>query len=100
MTFDIETFVATSTQEELISLKKDELLLIAKYDKLEDIKRSMRKTDIYNNLLRYFVEQKIFEDSMLEFLEEIGVGSKFNEQLAMRKLEIEERQKDREIDER
>ena len=60
----------------------------------------MRKAEIYNNLLRYFFEQEISEDSMLEFLEEIGVGNKFNEQLAMRKLEIEERQKDREIEER
>ena len=95
MTFDVEIFVALPTQEELISRKKDELLLIAKYYKLQDIKRSMEKADFYYNLLRYFVEQKIFEDSMLEFLEEIGVGSKFNEQLAMRKLEIEERQKDK-----
>ena len=70
MTFDIEKFVASPTQEELISLKKDELLMIAKYYKLEDIKRSMRKAAIYNSLLRYLVEQGIFEDSVLEFLEE------------------------------
>ena len=36
MTFDIDKFVASPTQEELISLKKDELLMIAKYYKLED----------------------------------------------------------------
>ena len=53
----------------------------------------MRKAAIYNCLLRYFVEQEIFEDSTLEFLEEIGVRSKFNEQLAMRKLEIEGRRR-------
>ena len=50
----------------------------------------MRRAAIYNSLLRYFVEQKVFEDSVLEFLEETEVGSKFNKQLAMRKLEIEE----------
>ena len=102
MTFDVETFVALPTQEKLTSLKKDELLLIAKHYKLQDIKRLMRKADIYNNLLRHFVEQEIFEDSMLEFLEETEVGSKFNEQLAMRKMEIEieEKQKDKEIEER
>ena len=54
----------------------------------------------YNNILRYFVGQEIFEDSVLEFLEETEIGSKFNEQLAMRKMEIEERQKEREIEER
>ena len=76
--------------------------MIAKYYKLEDIKRLMRRAAIYNSLLRYFVEQEIFEDSVLEFLKETKVGGKFSEQLAMRKLEIEERQKekDKEIEER
>ena len=50
MTFDIEKFVALPTQEELI-LKKDELLMIVKHYKLEDIKRSIRKAAIYNSLL-------------------------------------------------
>ena len=99
MIFDVEKFVASSTQEELISLKKDELRMIVKYYKLDDITRSVRKAAVYNSLLRYFVEQGVFEDSVLEFLGEAEVGSKFSEQLAMRKLEIEERQreKDREI---
>ena len=77
MTFNIEKFVASPTQEELITLKKDELLMIVKDYNLEDIKRSMRKAAIYNSLLKYFVEQEIFEDSILEFLEETEVGSKF-----------------------
>ena len=80
MTLEIEKFVASPTQEELIILKKDELLLIAKHYKLEDIKRSMRKAAIDNSLLRYFVVQGVFEDSALEFLEETEVGSKFSEQ--------------------
>ena len=46
MTFEIEKFVAAPTQEELMTLKKDELLLIIKHYKLEDIKRSMRKAAI------------------------------------------------------
>ena len=31
MTFDVEKFVALPTHEELISLKKNELLMIVKY---------------------------------------------------------------------
>ena len=59
----------------------------------------MRKADIYNSLLRYFVEHGAFKDSVLEYLEETEVGSKLCEQLAMRKLKMEERQRenDREI---
>ena len=91
MTFDVEKFVASPSQEEFISLKKDELLMIVKYCKLEDSKRSMRKAAIYNSLLKYFVEQEVFEDSVFEFLEETEVEGKLSEQLAIRKLEIEER---------
>ena len=74
--------------------------MIVKHYKLEDIKRSMRKAAICNSLLKYFVEQEILEESEVEFLEETEAGSKFSEQLAMRKLEIAERQKDREIEEK
>ena len=86
--------------------------MIVKYIKLEDIKRSMRKADIYNSLLRYFVEQEIFEDSLLEFLKRdrsweyvwwtvsnetngIGGGRKTEKDKNRRK-----RDKDREIEER
>ena len=69
-----------------MTLNKDDLLLIVKYYKLEDIKRSMRKAVIYNGLLRYFVERETFEESVLKFLEETEVGSKSNEQLAMRRM--------------
>ena len=100
MTFDIEKFVAAPTQGELMTLKKDELLLIAKHYKLEDIKRSMRKATICNSLLRYFVEQEIFEESEVEFLEETEVARKASEHLAIKRMEMEERQKDREIEER
>ena len=100
MTFELEKFVDAPTQEELKILKKDDLLSIAKHYKLEDIKRSMRKAAICNNLLRYFVEQEIFDEGEVEYLEETEVGSKASEQLAMRRMEMKERQKDREIEER
>ena len=58
----------------------------------------MRKAAICNSLLKYFVEQKILKKSAVEFLEEREVGSKFSEQLAMKKLEIEEREKSREFE--
>ena len=85
MAFELEKFVDAPTQEELKILKKDDLISIAKHYKLEDIKRSVRKAAICNSLLRYFVEQEIFEEGEVEFLEETEVGSKFSEQLAMRK---------------
>ena len=104
MTFELEKFVDAPTQGELLTLKKDDLISIAKYYKLEDIKRSMRKAAICNSLLRYFVEQEIFDESEVEYLKETEVGTKFGEQLAMRRLEMEieerQREKDREIGER
>ena len=100
MTFELEKFVDAQTQEELMILKKDDLLSIAKHYKLEDIKRSMRKAAICNSLLRYFVKEEIFEESEVEYLEETEVVSKASEKLALRKLEMEERQKSREFEER
>ena len=111
MNFDLEKFVASPTQEELISLKKDELLLLAGHYQLKDCKRSMRKADIYGNILRYFVEHGILEDRVLEISQEKGVESSFSEQVELRKLEmdfelrkmereLEERQKERELEER
>ena len=100
MTFELKKFVDAPTQEELNILKKDDLILIVKHYKLEDIKRSMRKAAICNSLLRYFVKEEIFDESEVEYLEETEVGIKFGEQLAMRKLEMGERQreKDREFE--
>ena len=97
MTFELEKFVDAPTQEELKILKKDDLISIAKHYKLGDIKRSMRKAAICNNLLRYFVEQENFEESEVEYLEETEVGSKASEKLALRRLEMEmgERQRER-----
>ena len=95
MTFELEKFVDAPTQGELLTLKKDDLISIAKYYKLEDIKRSMRKAAICNSLLRYFVEQGNFDESEVEYLKETEVGTRFGEQLAMRKLEIEERQREK-----
>ena len=92
-----------------MTLKKDELLLIVKHYKLEDIKRSMRKAAICKSLLKYFVEQEIFEEGEVEFLEETEDGSKATEQLVIRKMEyelelkrmeMEEKQKDREMEDK
>ena len=74
MTFEIEKFVAAPSQGELMTLKKGELLLIVKYYKLKNIKRLIRKAAICNSLLKYFVEQEIFEEIELEFLEEKKLG--------------------------
>ena len=99
MTFGIEKFVASPTQGELMTLKKDYLLVIVKHYKLEDIKRSMRKGAICNSLLRYFVDQEIFDEGEVEYLEETEVVSKASEQLTMRRLEMEmeEMQRERKI---
>ena len=102
MNFDLGEFVASPTHEELISLKKDDLLVLAGHYQLKDCKRSMRKADIYGNILRYCVEHRILEDRGLEISQEIGVESSFSEQVELRKLEMnfEERQKEREFEER
>ena len=60
----------------------------------------MRKAAICNSLLRYFIEQEIFKESEVEFLEETEVGSKASEQLEMRRMEYELQLKRMEMEER
>ena len=61
----------------------------------------MRKADIYGNILRYCVEHSILEDRGLEISQEKGVESSFSEQVELRKLEMDfkERKMKRELEE-
>ena len=72
--------------------------MLAGIYQLKDCKRSMRKTDIYGKILRYCVEHRILEDRGLEISQERGVESSFSEQLAIKRMEMEERQKNRELE--
>ena len=89
---------------ELLNLgKKTDLLNLAKHYKLSEIKSLMRKPEIKNILVQYFVDEEIFNENALSLIVDIQSVSSSKElelKFQIRQLEIQEREKEREWEER
>ena len=85
---------------ELLNLgKKTDLLNLAKYYKLSEIKSSMSKHEIKNILVQYFVDEEIFNENALSLIVDVQSVSSSKElelKFQIRQLEIQEREKERE----
>ena len=99
MSFDLDKFTAEPSVELLNLGKKTDLLNLAKHYKLSKIKSSMRKHEIKNILVQYFVDEEIFNENALSLIVDIQSVSSSKElelKFQIRQLEIQERQKERE----
>ena len=99
MSFDLDKFMAEPSVELLNLGKKTDLLNLAKHYKLSEIKSSMRKHEIKNILVQYFVDEEIFNENALSLIVDIQSVSSSKElelKFQIRQLEIQERQKERE----
>ena len=99
MSFDLDKFMAESSVEFLKLGKKTDLLNLAKHYKLSEIKSSMRKNEIKNILVQYFVDEEIFNENALSLIVDVQSVSSSKElelKLQIRQLEIQEREKERE----
>ena len=65
MSFDLDKFTAEPSVELLNLGKKTDLLNLAKHYKLSEMKSSMRKHEIKNILVQYFVLMRRFSMKML-----------------------------------
>ena len=63
MSFKLSDFTASSSQELLDLAKKSDLLDIADYYGLPNIKKTMLKHEIKNILIQFFVDEEIFDSS-------------------------------------
>ena len=85
---------------ELLNLgKKTHLFNLAKHYKLSEIKFSMRKHEIKNILIQYFVDEEIFNENALSLIVDVQSVSSSKElelKFQIRQLEIQEREKERE----
>ena len=98
MSFDLDKFTAEPSEELLNLGKKTDLLNLAKHYKLSEIKYSMRKHEIKNILVHYFVDE-IFNENALSLIVDVQSASSSKElelKFQIRQLEIQERQKERE----
>ena len=99
MSFDLDKFTAEPSVELLNLGKKTDLLNLAKLYKLSEIKSSMRKHEIKNILVQYFVDEEIFNENALSLIVDVQSVSSSKElelKFQIRQLEIQEREKERE----
>ena len=99
MSFDLNKFTAEPSVELLNLGKKTDLLNLAKHYKLSEIKSSMRKHEINNILVQYFVDEEIFNENALSLMVDVQSVSSSKElelNFQIRQLEIQEREKERE----
>ena len=65
MSFNFEKIVAEPSQEQLSIVKKIDLLDLARHYNLLNVKASMRKQEIKNISIQYFVDEEIFDKNAL-----------------------------------
>ena len=84
---------------ELLNLgKKTDLLNLVKHYKLSEIKSSMRKHEIKNILVQYFVDEEIFNENALSLIvdvQSVSSSKELESKFQIRQLEIQERKKER-----
>ena len=103
MSFDLDKFMAEASAELLNLGKKTDLLNLAIYYKLSEIKSSTHKHEIKNILVQYFVDEEIFNENALSLIVDVQSVSSLKElelKFQIRQLEIQEREKEREWEER
>ena len=71
MAFNPSKFVEEATWESFDALTKPKLVDLAKYCEIQEVKASMRKQQIKNLLIDYFVDDEIFEEKYLDKKKEI-----------------------------
>ena len=99
VSFDLDKFTAEPSVELLNLGKKTDLLNPAKHYKLSEIKSSMRKHEIKNILVQYFVDEESFNENALSLIVDVQSVSSSKElklKFQIRQLEIQEREKERE----
>ena len=99
MSFDLDKFTAEPSVELLNLGKKTDYLNLAKHYKLYEINSSMRKHEIKNILVQYFVDEEIFNENALSLIVDVQSVSSSKElelKFQIRQLEILEREKERE----
>ena len=92
MSFNFDKFVAEPTQEELDVAKKTDLLNLAKYFQLSQVKSSMRKQKIKNILIRYLVDEELFDEQALSMIVEDDYEFRLKQLELEHRFKLEEKQ--------
>ncbi|KAJ8035092.1 hypothetical protein HOLleu_22203 [Holothuria leucospilota] len=100
MSFNLDEFVASPSVEELDSLKKSEIVKVAKHYGIE-FQPLMRKDEIKKYILEYLVDESILPSTVLETAITVPTDNTFelkrlememNKEVRLKELEKEERE--------
>lgn len=98
MTFDVREFVQSPSVEILLELRKCDLLKVAEYFKIS-VRVSMRKNEIRNEIIKYMVENDMFDMSALNHVEDTGnVWHEHAHMIRLKELELENEFRMRELE--
>ena len=89
MSFDLQAFIATPSQELLNLAKKSDLLDIAAHYELTDVNKSMLKQEIKNVLVQFLVDKEILDSSALSLVLVTQTGLQMRELEIQRQIELE-----------
>ena len=89
MSFDLQAFIAASSQELLNLAKKSDLLDIATHYELTTINKSMLKQEIKNILVQFLVDKEILDYSALSLVLVTQTGLQMRELKIQRQIELE-----------
>ncbi|KAJ8045853.1 hypothetical protein HOLleu_08955 [Holothuria leucospilota] len=108
MPFNLDKFVASPSVEELDSLKKSEIVKVAKHYGIE-FQPLMRKDEIKRYVLEYLVDESILPSTVLETAITVPTDNTFelkrlememNKEIRLKEMEREREREEREREER
>ncbi|KAJ8029444.1 hypothetical protein HOLleu_28829 [Holothuria leucospilota] len=108
MPFNLDKFVASPSVEELDSLKKSDIVKVAKHYGIE-FQPLMRKDEIKRYVLEYLVDESILPSTVLETVITVPTDNTFelkrlememNKEIRLKEMEREREREEREREER
>ncbi|KAJ8041137.1 hypothetical protein HOLleu_11871 [Holothuria leucospilota] len=101
MSFNLDKFVASPSVEELDSLKKSEIVKVAKHYGYIELQPLMRKDEIKRYVLEYLVDESVLPSTVLERAITVPTDNTFelkrlememNKEVRLKELEKEEKE--------
>ena len=103
MPFNITEFLKQPTPDKVRKARKSELVAIATELNL-DINQSMRKQELLNNIVNFYVEEEIFPEDTFNALQEkenpTCTTDQLNINLKMKELELQQRRMEMEMEQK
>ena len=95
MSFEVDKFMQNPSPDWIKEAKKNDLLELGKKLELE-VKPSMRKQAILNEIVQYYIDEEVFPEEAATLVK--PVSSDYYQELELRKLQLQEAQEKRQFE--